>query len=206
MQPAVVGIDIGSVSISLAAIDPGGHWIESAYAFHLGDVAGTLKTLLPAMDLERGVRVAVTGAASGAVRSHGRYDSLVALIAGCRRYHDSVGSILHVGGRAIRPHPLRRLGTLCGLPDQQHVRRRNGRVPGSTGQASQPGGSGGTRRRGPPEHRPHSENRHPLRRLRQDGPGPRATGRVLARPDLRRVVLRRGQAHRRRPLFRETRP
>lgn len=97
-QPAVVGIDIGSVSISLVAVDPLGHWVESGYAFHRGDVAGALKTLLAAMDLSRGVLVAVTGTASGAIRSHGRYDSLVALIAGCRRHHGTAGAILHVGG------------------------------------------------------------------------------------------------------------
>jgi predicted CoA-substrate-specific enzyme activase len=98
MHPLVVGIDVGSVAVSLAVIGPDRRWIDSAYAFHHGDAAGELKGLLANLDLRAGVRVAVTGTAPGAIRAHGRYDSLVSLITGCREYHADVGSILHVGG------------------------------------------------------------------------------------------------------------
>jgi len=98
MQPLIVGIDVGSVSVSLAVIGRDRQWIDSAYAFHQGDAAGTLKGLLAKVDLRGGVHVAVTGAAPGAIRAQGRYDSLVSLITGCREYHTDAGSILHVGG------------------------------------------------------------------------------------------------------------
>ncbi|MBI5581417.1 MAG: CoA activase [Deltaproteobacteria bacterium] len=98
MHPLIVGIDVGSVAVSLAVIGRDRQWIDSAYAFHHGDTAGTLKNLLSQLELRGGVRVAVTGSAPGAIRAHGRYDSLVSLIAGCREYHAHVGAILHVGG------------------------------------------------------------------------------------------------------------
>ena len=98
MHPLIVGIDIGSVAVSLAVIGRDRQWIDSAYAFHRGDAAGTLKGLLAKLDLRGGVWVAITGTAPDAIRAHGRYDSLVSLITGCREYHADVGSILHVGG------------------------------------------------------------------------------------------------------------
>jgi predicted CoA-substrate-specific enzyme activase len=98
MHPLIVGIDVGSVAVSLAVIGGGRQVVDQAYAFHHGDAAGTLKCLLAPLDLRDGVRVAVTGAAPGAIRAHGRYDSLVSLITGCRADQSDVGSILHVGG------------------------------------------------------------------------------------------------------------
>lgn len=98
MHPLIVGIDVGSVAVSLAVIGGGRQVVDQAYAFHHGDAAGTLKCLLAPLDLRGGVRVAVTGAAPGAIRAHGRYDSLVSLITGCRADQSDVGSILHVGG------------------------------------------------------------------------------------------------------------
>ena len=100
MHPLIVGIDVGSVAVSLAVIGWDRQWIDCAYGFHYGDAAGTLKGLLakPDLDLRNGVLVAVTGAAPDAIRAHGRYDSLVSLITGGRWYHPELGSILHVGG------------------------------------------------------------------------------------------------------------
>ena len=98
MQRLILGIDVGSVAVSLAVMGLNRQWIDSAYAFHRGDPAGTLKGLLSQLGRHGGWWVAVTGSAPAAIRAHGRYDSLVALITGCRAYHGEVGSILHVGG------------------------------------------------------------------------------------------------------------
>ncbi len=98
MQPLILGIDIGSVAVSLALMGPNRQWIDSAYAFHHGDPGRALQGLLPQFGLHGEWRVAVTGSASPSIRAHGRYDSLVALITGCREYHGEAGSILHVGG------------------------------------------------------------------------------------------------------------
>jgi predicted CoA-substrate-specific enzyme activase len=94
----MVGIDVGSVAVSMAVIGLNRQWVGDAYAFHHGDVAGTVKGLLAELDLRGGAWVAVTGAAPGEIRAHGRYESLVALITGSRRYHPEAGAILHVGG------------------------------------------------------------------------------------------------------------
>jgi predicted CoA-substrate-specific enzyme activase len=94
----IVGIDVGSVAVSLAVIGPDRKVVDHAYAFHRGDAAGTVLRLLANLNLPGEVRVAVTGAAPRTIRAHGRFDSLVALITGCREYHAEVGSILHVGG------------------------------------------------------------------------------------------------------------
>jgi predicted CoA-substrate-specific enzyme activase len=98
MHTRVVGIDVGSVAVSLAVLGYDRRWIDSAYAFHQGDAAGTVQRLLAGRDLHGGVRVAVTGAVPGAIRAHAHYDSLVSLITGCREYVAHVGAILHVGG------------------------------------------------------------------------------------------------------------
>jgi len=98
MHTLTLGIDVGSVAVSLAVIGRDRRVVDQAYAFHHGDAAGTLMDLLAPLHLHGAVRVAVTGAAPDAIRAHGRYDSLVSLITGCRAYHDDVGSILHVGG------------------------------------------------------------------------------------------------------------
>jgi predicted CoA-substrate-specific enzyme activase len=97
MQPLIIGIDVGSVAVSLAVIGPDRRMVDRAYAFHHGDAAGTLQEQMAQLGLRGGLRVAVTGSAPAAIRAHGRYDSLVALITGCRQYHGDVGSILHVG-------------------------------------------------------------------------------------------------------------
>jgi len=62
MHPLIVGIDVGSVAVSVAVIGWDRQWIDRAYAFHHGDAAGTLKGLLAKLGLSGGVRVAVTGA------------------------------------------------------------------------------------------------------------------------------------------------
>ena len=98
MQPLILGIDIGSVAVSLALMGTNRQWVDSAYAFHHGDPGRALQDLLPQFGRRGEWRVAVTGSASPAIRAHGRYESLVALITGCREYHGDAGSILHVGG------------------------------------------------------------------------------------------------------------
>jgi predicted CoA-substrate-specific enzyme activase len=98
MPPLIIGIDVGSVAVSVAVLARDRRWLDSAYAFHHGDAGGTLKLLLSRFDLREGVGVAVTGSAPEAILAHGRFDPLVALITGCRAHHPPFGSILHVGG------------------------------------------------------------------------------------------------------------
>ena len=165
-----------------------------------GDVAGTLRTMLAVLDFDRGVLAAVTGAASGAIRSHGRYDSLVALIAGSRRYHDAVGSILHVGGE--------RFG-LIHFDESGHY---TGYATNSTCAA----GTGGFLDQQARRLNLAGAEELAAVALRNTGPIPKIATRCavfaktdlvhaqqegfFTRPDLRRPLLRRGQAHRRRSV------
>ncbi len=98
MHPLTLGIDVGSVAVSLAVVGPGKRWIDGTHAIHNGDAAGVLRGILTGLKVRGDVWVSVTGSAPDAVRAHGRYDSLVSLITGCRAYHLGARSILHVGG------------------------------------------------------------------------------------------------------------
>ena len=98
MHPLTLGIDVGSVAVSVAVLGPGKRRLDGTHAIHNGDAAGALRGILTGLKVRGDVWVAVTGSAPDAVRAHGRYDSLVSLITGCRAYHPGARSILHVGG------------------------------------------------------------------------------------------------------------
>ena len=47
----VLGIDIGSVSVSLVEVTPERETVNTAYAFHHGNITRTVRTLLEDIDL-----------------------------------------------------------------------------------------------------------------------------------------------------------
>ena len=94
----ILGIDIGSVSVGAAVVSPDGNILHTAYAFHLGQIGRTLKSMLRSFDLSVIGRVAATASTPPIVKAHRRYDNRVAAIAAARHFHDKIGSILIVGG------------------------------------------------------------------------------------------------------------
>jgi predicted CoA-substrate-specific enzyme activase len=98
MHTMALGIDVGSVAVSLAVIGPGKKRLDWGHAIHQGDAAGALNRVLTQLNVRGDVWVAVTGSAPPDIRAHRRYDPLVSLITGCRAYHPGARSILHVGG------------------------------------------------------------------------------------------------------------
>ncbi|MGB9438623.1 MAG: acyl-CoA dehydratase activase, partial [Desulfobacterales bacterium] len=99
MNPAnILGIDIGSVSIGIAAISPGKELVGNAYGFHHGAIVDTLKNMLDDFNLSAIGAVAATTSTPSILKLDGKYDNRVSIIAACRHFHEEIGSILLVGG------------------------------------------------------------------------------------------------------------
>ncbi len=99
MNDVIAGIDVGSVSVSVAVIDGKKNLVHKAGAFHHGDVKACLALLLSHESMKPVTRVAVTDATPGFVFRHERYDDQVALIRAARfLYGQSFDALLHVGG------------------------------------------------------------------------------------------------------------
>ena len=98
LDPVLLGVDIGSVSIATAILSAQKEVKRFVYRPHRGRVRETLHAILD----EIGV-VTVSGAAmtsgSPPVLRHARlFDSQISLIAGCRLFFPGVRSIIFVGG------------------------------------------------------------------------------------------------------------
>jgi predicted CoA-substrate-specific enzyme activase len=94
----ILGLDIGSVGLSIVEIDAGRRIRSRAYAFHHGRIEETLGQMLDAVALERVGWVASTSSTTKGVLSTASYDSHVALITAAKHLHGRVGSILLLGG------------------------------------------------------------------------------------------------------------
>ena len=94
----ILGIDIGSVALSIVTVDEKGTVIHSDYEFHRGDIANTLLKMLAVIDIAEIGGIAMTASGPDILQNIPRYDTQIAMIAAVRKYHDQVGSILFVGG------------------------------------------------------------------------------------------------------------
>jgi activator of 2-hydroxyglutaryl-CoA dehydratase len=94
----IVGIDIGSVALSVVEMDEQGAVINSLYQFHQGAIADTLRSMLGAIDIEGISGVAMTESGPDILENVPRYDTQIAMIAAVKKYHEKAGSILFVGG------------------------------------------------------------------------------------------------------------
>ncbi len=98
----ILGIDAGSVSIGVVQLTVDKQIINSAYGFHCGDIAGTLKTLLAPFDLSSPVWMAASASTPERVRITDRFDDQICCIAGARYHCPRVGSLLLVGGEKFK--------------------------------------------------------------------------------------------------------
>jgi len=94
----VLGIDVGSVTISVALLDNIKDVKQTGYIFHGGKVTESLKILLKDVDLTTIKGIAVTDSTPGMISYSGRYDNRLALIEGLKKFYPDAGSILSVGG------------------------------------------------------------------------------------------------------------
>ncbi len=94
----ILGIDAGSVAISLALLDDSGRLVYRDYRFHHGAIKATLLEMLTRIDISQTGGVAMTASGPDLLTNIERYDQQIAVITGVRHYHVEVGSILFVGG------------------------------------------------------------------------------------------------------------
>ncbi|MFH0759498.1 MAG: acyl-CoA dehydratase activase [Bacteroidota bacterium] len=93
----VIGIDVGSVSISLVCLDLAGNLVTQEYVLHHGDIRNVLTDMLKEYDPEQVMGIA---APSGKIRLREHvhvFDTQVSLMAAVSTLGFSVRSILHVG-------------------------------------------------------------------------------------------------------------
>jgi len=93
-----LGIDIGSVALSLALLDAQGVVLHSSYRFHRGQIRETLRAMLFQTDCRRVGAVAATMSGPDIFHRVSRYDTQISTIAAVRHFYRKVGSILFVGG------------------------------------------------------------------------------------------------------------
>ena len=97
----ILGIDIGSVTISVAEIGPEKEIIKTAYQFHHGNIPETLTEILNAFSSEHISGIAATSSTPSIIRAVRRYDNRLAIIAAARYFHEKIGAILVVGGETF---------------------------------------------------------------------------------------------------------
>jgi activator of 2-hydroxyglutaryl-CoA dehydratase len=94
----ILGVDIGSVSISIVEITPEKEVVKTAYEFHHGNITETLKNVLNNFDLS-GIRgIASTSSTPPIIKVNSQYDNRISIISAARHFHEKTGSILIVGG------------------------------------------------------------------------------------------------------------
>ena len=94
----ILGIDIGSVSIGVAAVNSKREIVKTSYAFHHGHITENLKKILSDFDLSRICGIAATSSTPSMLDISAQYDSRVSIITAARHYHEKIGSIMIVGG------------------------------------------------------------------------------------------------------------
>ena len=96
---SVLGIDIGSVSISCALIEPGQEAREArtAYVPHRGRIRPVLCSTLRDMRLPSRCAIVLTSGSPALLPGCATVDAQIALITGCARSFPCIGSILYVG-------------------------------------------------------------------------------------------------------------
>ena len=94
----VLGIDIGSVSISVAKLTPEKEIIKTSYEFHHGNIIETLKKILNNFNLSRICGIASTSSTPSVIKVCSQYDNRISIITAARHFHEKIGAILIVGG------------------------------------------------------------------------------------------------------------
>ncbi|MFO7557511.1 MAG: acyl-CoA dehydratase activase [Desulfobacterales bacterium] len=94
----ILGVDIGSVSISIVEMAPDKQIVRTAYEFHQGKITETLIRVLSHFDLPGVCGIASTSSTPPVLRVNQRYDNRVSIMKATRFFHDSVCAILIVGG------------------------------------------------------------------------------------------------------------
>ncbi len=94
----ILGIDIGSVSVSVVEMTPEKEIVKTAYEFHHGNLIENLKKILSRFDLKGICAIASTSSTPSIIQTNSQYDNRIAVIEAARHFHEKIGAILIVGG------------------------------------------------------------------------------------------------------------
>jgi activator of 2-hydroxyglutaryl-CoA dehydratase len=97
MRKNFLGIDIGSVSVTIAVTDRHDQVLLSGYAFHKGRIPKTLFSLLKDVDVNSIAAVGYTSSSRSIIRKGRSVDSRVAYITAAKHFHPGVRSLLIIG-------------------------------------------------------------------------------------------------------------
>ena len=92
-----IGIDIGSVSISLAVINEYDTIVQTEYTFHKGQIAGCLAHLLEGIDLTQIKSIGYTSSTPKILKAGSVTDSRVAYITAAKMLHPDLNALLIIG-------------------------------------------------------------------------------------------------------------
>jgi predicted CoA-substrate-specific enzyme activase len=115
MQKRILGIDAGSVTVSVVEIAKDGRVLNEIYVPHFGKPAFCLHKILSQKDLKGIIGVARTSTAPALVEHSKIYDSRIAMIAGAKSRYPQARSILHVGGEKFSLIRFNEAGEYQGL-------------------------------------------------------------------------------------------
>ncbi|MBU0996047.1 MAG: CoA activase [Proteobacteria bacterium] len=94
----ILGVDIGSVSVSLVEMTPEKKIIRTEYLFHHGSIRETLKQAISRFRLQDICGIASTSSTPLVLKVNRQYDNRIAVMRACRFFHGTVSGILIVGG------------------------------------------------------------------------------------------------------------
>ena len=97
----ILGIDIGSVSISAAEVGSDRKVLKTAYQFHHGNIEETFINIMKGFDPKTICGMAATSSTPSIIKADRRYDNRVAIIEAARHFHQRIGAILVVGGEGF---------------------------------------------------------------------------------------------------------
>jgi len=111
----ILGIDVGSVSVNLAALNSDGRVVHKATAYHHGEVKPTLTRMLDEDIFKSVGHVAKTASTPSFIDAHTRVDEQVAVIRSAKQIHKSgLDGILHIGGEKFSLSLFDDLGNYSG--------------------------------------------------------------------------------------------
>lgn len=110
LYDCILGIDIGSVSLSLVRLDFAGSILDHHYLFHKGNVKEALATLGERTDLSTVRAIACTRGRGYDYKGCQLYDPQVAVIEATKKFHPDLRSILVVGAERFSLIRLDRSG------------------------------------------------------------------------------------------------
>src|SRR3990172_2264056 len=94
----ILGVDIGSISVSVVEMTPDREITGSAYAVHCGRIEETLERILHDFNLAALRGIAATSSSPAIIRGAVAYDSRVSIITASKHLHPEARSLLVVGG------------------------------------------------------------------------------------------------------------